>query len=432
MRKRWLRFIWMPAIIAMVAGAGWGAIELYRKATAPAAQETVPVTIVKQGDVTFTVTATAELAGGKSQMLTAPMTGSQELYLTALKQPGEVVAKDEVVAQFDTTEQEFKLREAEMDLAEADQQVAQAKFDSEARQEEDRYQLIKARADLRVAELELRRNELLAAITARQNELAVEAARNHLTQLEHDVQERKATAAAGIAIHEAARAKAKIGSDTAKRNIDNLTLRAAAGGYVSVQPNTNNNFFFMGMHLPMFQVGDTVRPGMAVAQIPDLGTWELAARIAELDRGHLALGQLAEVTVAAAPGKKYKAKVSNLGATVGPAWDRRFECKLTLEDPSAELRPGMTAQVIITTQAARGVLWIPAQALFESDGRAFVYARKGDSFQAVDVKLIRRGESTAVIEGVAQGTAVALASPDAAGSKKKDAPAGATKALPKA
>ena len=51
----------------------------------------------------------------------APMIGGAELFLTQLRQPGELVKKDDIVAAFDTTEQTYKLREAEADLAEAEQ-----------------------------------------------------------------------------------------------------------------------------------------------------------------------------------------------------------------------------------------------------------------------------------------------------------------------
>ena len=143
----------------------------------------VPTTSVKRGDLTLTVTARGELLGGHSEMLTAPMTGGSDMVITMLRTPGEVVNPGDVVAQLDTTEQGFKLKEAEADLAEAEQQVAQAQAESDAKEEEDRYALLQAKADLRLAELEARRNELLAAIVARQNELAVEAGRDRLRQL---------------------------------------------------------------------------------------------------------------------------------------------------------------------------------------------------------------------------------------------------------
>ena len=50
--------------------------------------------------------------------------------ITFLREPGELVKPGDVVAQFDTTQQEFNLREAEADLAEAEQQVIKAEADA--------------------------------------------------------------------------------------------------------------------------------------------------------------------------------------------------------------------------------------------------------------------------------------------------------------
>ena len=54
-----------------------------------------------------------------------------------------------MVAEFDTTEQEYKLKEAEADLAEAEAHLAQAKAQNDAQDEEDRYALLKAESDVR-------------------------------------------------------------------------------------------------------------------------------------------------------------------------------------------------------------------------------------------------------------------------------------------
>src|SRR6185312_7677259 len=74
--------------------------------------------------------------------------------------------------------------------------------------------------------------------------------------------------------------------------------------------------------------------------------------------------------------------------------------------------PGMTSNIQITVEALDNVLWIPSQALFESDGRAFVYLRTPRGFVTKDVKLIRQSESQAVITGVSEGEEVALSNPD--------------------
>ena len=103
-------------------------------------------------------------------------------------------------------------------------------------------------------------------------------------QLEQDLGNRQITTQAGVAIQQASLNKARTAADLAPKNIESMTLKAKSSGYVNIQQNTFQNMMFWGMTLPIFQVGDTVRPGMAVAQIPDMKNWDVTARIGELAR----------------------------------------------------------------------------------------------------------------------------------------------------
>ncbi len=425
------RGLWLgvPAV-ALLGLLGYAASRGDKKpASAAMPISSIPVTRVKRGAVELNVIARGSLEGGKPEMLSAPMTGGSDMTLRMLLRSGTLVKAGDVVAELDSTEEAFKLREAEADIEEADQQVAQAKAEKEARQEEDAYSLISARAALEQAELEARKNPLLGRIEARQNTLAVESARARLTELERDLKNRKDTGMAAIAMQEANRKKARIRADMARKNIENMTLRAKSDGYVSVQQNTQTNFYYTGMTFSSFQTGDQVRGGMAVAQIPDLKNWLVKASLGELDRGHLENGQPAEIRVVALPGRLFRGKVADIGGTNGPFWNRKFEFKLTLDNPSAELRPGMTANIVVRTESIPNALWIPSQALFESDGRSFVYLANHGQFSPKDVKLVRRNESQAVIEGLVEGQTVALARPEAGAPQKQSG--GALKAIPK-
>jgi len=422
---------WSLAVIligGVASGAAWYGVRAYRNITATK-DEVIPTAKVSRGDVTISVTALGDLRGGNSEMLFAPMTGGLDMHLTSLRTTGEPIKSGEIVAEFDTTEQEYKLKEAEADLAEAEAHLAQAKAQNEAQDEEDRYALLKAESDVRTAELDVRKNPLLPALTAKENTLTLGAAKDHLTQLQHNLANRKATNQAAIGIQEAARGKAESQAKTARQNIDAMTLKAHRDGYVFVHQNSGGNMQFFGMVLPIFQVGDQVRPGMAVAEIPDLKNWEVTAKIGELDRGHLSLNETTAITVVALPGRTFKGHVKELGGTTGSPWDRHFECKIALDDPSPELRPGMSASIVITTDQMKGVLSLPAQAMFESDGRTFVYVQTPNGFTQKDVKLERRNEMRVVVTGVNEGELVALANPTE--TAKKKAAAGALQSLPK-
>jgi multidrug efflux pump subunit AcrA (membrane-fusion protein) len=417
------------SLLAVVAALAWGALRLVRATAATAALE-LPTTRVKRGSVTLTVAARGELQGGNSEMLTAPMIGGGDLGITALREPGELVSPGDVVVKFDTTEQDFKLKEAEADLAEAQQQVIKAEADSLATDEESQYAVLSAQADVQLAEIELRRNPTLARIAARQNEILLEAAQNRLRQANQDLANKKTTSSTGIDIQKALENKARVQADIARKNIENMTLKAKTAGYVNVQQNTNLNMMYWGMQLPPFQLGDTASGGMAVAQIPDLKSWEVSANVGELDRGHLTVGQKVTVRVVALAGREFPGKIKNIGGTTGPPWDRRFEARISLDQAAPELRPGMTSNLVITIETLDNVLWIPSQALFESDGRTFVYARGPNGFVPHDVALVKRSESQAVVTGIPEGALVAMSNPDQQLKTTAPSSGGAMKALP--
>jgi HlyD family secretion protein len=398
-------------LLGIIGALAWGAVRLVR-ATSTSPGVELPTTKVKRGRVTLTVAARGELQGGNSEMLTAPMIGAGTLAITYLREPGELIQPGDTVVAFDTTEQEYRLKEAEADLAEAQQQVIKAQADSEAVEEESRWAMINSQSDVKLAEIEIRRNPLIPAISARQNDLSLEAARNRERQAAQDYTNKKTTSAAGIEIQKAAENKARVTADTARKNIENMTLKAKTPGYVNVQQNSNQNMMYWGMQLPPFQLGDTTRAGMAVAQIPDLKNWEVTANVGELDRGHLTVGQAVTIRVVALAGKQFAGKVKTIGGTSGPPWERRFECRIALDKPAPELRPGMTSNMVITVDTLDNVLWIPSQALFESDGRTFVYSRSANGFLPHDVKLVQRSESQAVVTGINEGELIAMSNPD--------------------
>lgn len=414
-------------VAVVIAGLIWEAKRLYAS-VAPAAVSKLPTAMVKRSDIIFTVSARGDLHGGNSEVLTAPLTTGSEMHLTSLRNTGELVKANDVVAEFDPTDQEYKLKESEADASETRYKVEQAKAQAEAQAEEDKYSLEAAETEVKTSELEAKKNPIVPTIQAKQNDLAVAAAHARLRQIQEDMESRKATNHAAIAVQEAALAKAEVEVATAKRNIDALTLKAHREGYVSLKSNTNSGFIMWGMSLPIFQVGDAVRGGMAIAEIPDLRSWEVVANIGELDRGHLAVGQKVDIRVVALPGQSYIGHISDLGGTAGPPWNRKFACKMKLDNPSADLRPGMSARIVVTTDELKKALVIPGQALFENGNRTFVYVPAGAGFTPKDVKLVRRSESQVVIEGLNEGQEIALANPEQQAQKKGK---GAGPALPR-
>jgi len=397
-----------------VLGAlAWGAMRLVKTAAATTSTSDVPTTQVRRGTVSITVAARGELQGGNSEMVVVPPLGADSTVITSLRSPGEPVQAGDTIAELDNTLQEYTLREAQADLAEADQQVLQAQATADSGDEENRFALLQAQSDVKVAELTVRGNAVLPAIKAKENELALDAARTRLRQAELNLKNKNDSAVANVNVQKANQSKAKVTADMTGKIIESMVVKAKTSGYVNLQPNTRGQMiWYEGMTFPSVQVGDTVYSGQPIAQILDLHNWEVQAHIGELDRGHLSEGQKVSVTLVAVPGKTFSGHVKTLGGVTGPPWDRVFDCRIALDEASPEMRPGLTSNMVITTQTLENVTWLPSQALFESGGRRFVYQQTAQGFAPHDVTLVTRSESQVVITGIKSGELVAMSNPE--------------------
>jgi hypothetical protein len=199
-----------------------------------------------------------------------------------------------------------------------------------------------------------------------------------------------------------------------------MTLRSPMDGVVVLRQNQDamGNMWISGVTLPDYRLGDMVSPGRLVADVLETNALELQTKIAEAERGNLDVGQAASVQVDGLPGGRYSASIRSIsgGAQRTGYFDgsgRRFDVTLQLAAPDARLRPGLTAAVAITGQQLKNVLYLPRQALFEKNGKPTVYARGVAGFEARSVKVKHRSESRAVVEGLSEGTEVALVDPEA-------------------
>jgi len=84
------------------------------------------------------------------------------------------------------------------------------------------------------------------------------------------------------------------------------------------------------------------------------------------------------------------------------------------------------ADVEIVVEKIPNAIYVPAQAVFEKEGKNVVFVQTAKGFEERTVKLLRRSESTMVIsEGLKAGENIALSDPTAGtGSKKSEKKAG--------
>jgi len=423
-RKLWKIGVLAGALIVV------GAIATgLRTNVGPAAGPDIPFAEVRRGDLNPRIHAKGELSAEHSALLMAPTIGGGALQITHLLRTGTVVKAGDVVVEFDPSEQEYKLEQNRSDLLQAEQEIAKADADAAVQTAQDKSSLLKDKFDVRSAELDVSKNELLSAIDAKKNDLALSEARRALQQLEQDIQSHTASNQASIAVAREKHNKAELAIEQAQQNIESMRVRAPIAGLTVVERNTGGGFFFGGGSFPDYREGDQAQSGSIIARVIDPAGMELTAKIGEVERGGVQVGQAAEIHLDALPGVTFHGKVKTAsGAASGFIWEssRTFDVTVEITDSDARLRPGFSAQVIFLGAPKKDVLYVPRPSIFKQEEKPVVYVKRGGGFEAKAVKIIAETESRVAIEGLKEGMEVALVNPTGQSRKPTDSavPAG--------
>ena len=395
-----------------------------RQASALAGEVDVPTATVKEANVQLKILTTGALRAKESRMIAAPPIAGGTLQIIKLARFGAPVHKDEVVLEFDPSEQEYNLAQNRSDLQQAEQEIVKAKADAAVQVAEDQTALLKARYKVRQAELEVSKNELVSKIDAQKNNLALEEAKRALAQLQQDVSSHSASNKAALAISEEKRNKALLAMNQAEENIKHMTITAPIDGLMVVHPNLDSTGgFFFGQALPDYHVGDQVNPGSSIGEVVDVSHLEVYTQVGETDHSNLKTGQPVDIQVYPLPNDKFTGKVETVGgATAHAFWDdnakHKFDVTVLLDKSDPRLRPGFATRLTIRGDELSHAVSIPSEAVFDREGKKIVYCKRNRGFQEQEVKLRALSEGQAVLEGLQPGTVVALVNPEARGSEK--------------
>jgi HlyD family secretion protein len=138
----------------------------------------------------------------------------------------------------------------------------------------------------------------------------------------------------------------------------------------------------MVTNLPV-RVGETVVPGIQnspaslIMTIADMSLITAEVKVDETDIVAVKLDQTADITIDAIPNRTFKGRVIEIGNTailrstglaasqsaISSQEAKDFKVVIALDNPPAEIRPGLSCTAKITTATRRNVLTIPIQAL---------------------------------------------------------------------
>lgn len=128
-------------------------------------------------------------------------------------------------------------------------------------------------------------------------------------------------------------------------------------------------------------VGIQNAEGSTLMTIADMSVITAEVKVDETDIVNVSLNQPADVTVDALPGRTFKGHVTQVGdqallrttgvatsqSTTGTEEAKDFKVVVTLDNPSDELRPGLSTTAKITTARRPNAVVLPIQALVQRD-----------------------------------------------------------------
>ncbi len=303
--------IFRVILLAILAGVGWRGYVYYK--SLPDRQEVVPTTKVAKGDVLIRAYSRGELKPARTLTLTAPnLFGTVQV--TDLATMGALAKDKDLIVEYDDSERQSALEEARLSVQSVDEQIKKAKADLAIQQSQDQVTLLKTRYNVRRAELEVKRNPIIAEIDGKKNVLTLEEQKRALVQLETDIAARNEQAESQLAVFNEQRNRSLIDVQREIQRIALCKTLAPMTGLVAVKPNRAGNFNF-GQTMPDIREGDTLQPGMPVADIMDLSEIEIWAKVGELDRANLKEGLNAVIQLDAVPDQRFRASIKTLSGT---------------------------------------------------------------------------------------------------------------------
>jgi HlyD family secretion protein len=318
---------------------------------------------VVRGDLTSMVSASGEIKPKTYVNIGANAFGKiVKLYV----REGDRVKRGQMLAQLENVQSaaDVAAQRAGLQVARTDTEAAQAAYKTAIAD------LNRAKADAEQKKLDYQRAENLfqAALISKADYDARKAAFE--------------SADAGLAQAQAHLAQAKAQQDSASQRVGQAqaTLTRASDQltktiYVAPFDGTVTN-------LPVRE-GETVvmgiqnSPGSMLMTIADLSVITAEVKVDETDIVNISNGQPAEITIDALPKQVFKGVVTEIGnnamirstglattqTTSGSQEAKDFKVVITVQNPPANLRPGLSTTAKITTATKSDVLSVPIQAL---------------------------------------------------------------------
>jgi len=164
------------------------------------------------------------------------------------------------------------------------------------------------------------------------------------------------------------------------------------------------------------QIGSVLTPwSPIIATLPDMTKMISETFINEIDIAKVKVGQKATLSIDAFPDKELKGEVisvANIGQPMPKSDSKVFQVNIRVYGSDHDLKPAMTTGNVIQTGSYNNKLYVPTEAIFETDSTKFVYLKKKEIVRQI-VDLGDENENYIIVnKGIKEGDLLLLNEPE--------------------
>jgi HlyD family secretion protein len=395
-KKRRKRLIWGALVLIVLAGGGYGIAAALRPSRVI---DPSKIAIVERGDLARVVVATGKIQPLFKVELKSKASGIvKKIYVDY----GDRIKQGQVLAELDKIQLEAAERASRANL-----QAAEAALDS-AKATLERNKVDAEGPDVPFLKLNMGRAQQMFNDGVMSKSLVEDSEKNYQLALNKQVsaQRNLSISRAEIAKAEAQMAQAKAALENAQEDLRNSTIVSPIDGLV-LSRDVN--------------VGDAVSSILVLGSqatlimtLGDVSEVYVQGKVDEADIGKVYLNQAARIVVESFKDKKFTGKVTKI-SPLGKEKDNvtTFEVRVSISNPTGELKANMSANAEILLEEKKSVLMIPEAALiYDKDRKASVEIpdpKAENGKKKSDVKLgISNGVKTEILAGLNEKDQVIL------------------------
>jgi len=368
---------------------------------------------VKKGPVEIKVHTSGQLESENSENIVLPavLSGQNvriyEIKITDLIEEGTVVDSGQYIATLDHKVIEEVLTAARLELETAAALIQDAKLDSNLSLSNYRDIIVNSRSDVEEQKIILAESVYESPSVIKKAEMDVAKAARKLDQ---DI--------AGLEMRQR-----QLNSQMERRNIDFRLKQKRVDDLLKLYdaliikaPKPGMVIYAKDRFGIKIQIGSVLTPwSPIIATLPDMTKMISETFINEIDIAKVKVGQKATLSIDAFPDKELKGEVisvANIGQPMPKSDSKVFQVNIRVFGTDHDLKPAMTTGNVIQTGSYTNKLYVPTDAIFETDSTKFIYLKKKEIVRQI-VDIGDENENYIIVnKGVKEGDVLLLNEPE--------------------